>query len=645
MRSAMKFMCLPERPWLHSMPARLVLAAAIAVAAAGPAGADGKCVLQTGELAGVEGLPKVEQQVCSIADGGASGSIAITFLRLDEALAGNVAMRERTPELEHLLGEPKVVENEVFSALAPLFQKFAQPTMFPADSVKLTLTVGTPRDDLAYSDTSVGVPAVAKSAGDRKIWSISSTFGNSLHEAQLASFPIDMPDEERVLYNSNVWPKAFRQTFACVEDPIKCTRLWRTVDLTELAGIEKRQKTEPQEEAVSSLEPQAGAQPVNVPKTHFNFFRFLGKNAWPADFLIFEGGNLTSERECTGYIDFGYYFPDLALDVALIENRLQKAVRIADLIGDSEAKTALRPAAANAESARDKSIGSVEGEIAPGGKLLLPLRVVFHRDVDFSGEAKLASAKRVYEQIMSQPRGTLSRVDFYFDGKRKEGARSHISKVREAFMPPSVPSPKDYLYGPAAKLTALQTGSGRIELALDRPNTMRIKNGEYYPDQPSDVSAPGEDEQPSNAPSLQLKFRTTFDEANSCPILYSWDSQGKYWLNHGKVIHTAHGSQNEATSVVSVSPKARRFRLAEEEPETAFIRQVNLRLFFRDGREITLSPRQIPSSEIQTRIRPYSSAEANFEVPAEYALADIVRAELAVTGYYVRNSDMLADAP
>jgi hypothetical protein len=34
---------------------------------------------------------------------------------------------------------------------------------------------------------------------------------------------------------------------------------------------------------------------------------------------------------------------------------------------------------------------------------------------------------------MSQPRGTVSRVDFYFNGERKRGARSHISKVREAF--------------------------------------------------------------------------------------------------------------------------------------------------------------------------------------------------------------------
>jgi hypothetical protein len=40
-----------------------------------------------------------------------SGSFAITFLRLDEALADNVAMRERMPDLEHLFGEPKVVES------------------------------------------------------------------------------------------------------------------------------------------------------------------------------------------------------------------------------------------------------------------------------------------------------------------------------------------------------------------------------------------------------------------------------------------------------------------------------------------------------------------------------------------------------
>src|SRR5262249_41031848 len=125
----------------------------------------------------------------------------------------------------------------------------------------------------------------------------------------------------------------------------------------------------------------------------------------------------------------------------------------------------------------------------------------------------------------------------------------------------------------------------------------------------------------------------------SCPYLYAWSDRENAWTSYGKVLHVAEGRQRESIEQVKLKELATRFRLAEEEPENAFIDHIQLRLETTDGTIFALTP-DVP--ELSRRdnnyanIPAYKSIEFTFILPDWLDRASVRQSTLILTGYYER---------
>ena len=193
-------------------------------------GQAGKCTPQYRELLGVNGLPEMLEQDCAL--GGAQG-LRVSFVRLNEPLVGSLVLHEPVPELQSLLESAVLVDNDVAGELTRIFRQFAKKVVEPAGNVTFTINVRAP----GAPWRSVKLPAVnARGSSVRRIWSLSSPFGDAERQAQ---FPIFLKSADQVIKSSRKWPAEFKQFYTCQFDAVSCTRLWRYLDVKELDQIEK----------------------------------------------------------------------------------------------------------------------------------------------------------------------------------------------------------------------------------------------------------------------------------------------------------------------------------------------------------------------------------------------------------------------
>jgi hypothetical protein len=131
--------------------------------------------------------------------------------------------------------------------------------------------------------------------------------------------------------------------------------------------------------------------------------------------------------------------------------------------------------------------------------------------------------------------------------------------------------------------------------------------------------------------------QTASGEGTSCPYLYAWSGQDSRWNSYGKVIRDARGQRREMTQIIELSKFATKFLLSEQDPEHSFIDQAQLRVYLNDGSHIVLKPttRELTERDNDRIYIPaFRSVEFAFELPSEIKLDDVVRASLAITGYY-----------
>src|SRR4051794_33701669 len=195
------------------------------------------CSIGYRELGGVQGLPQVREHVCVVSPGGARRTLRVTFARLDEQLAGNLALGEKTPELDQLFSGAIFVANEVSAEVKLLFQKFAHKVTVPARNMELTVSVGTPRGGETIEIGSAKLPSLNPGENEtRRLWSISSSDATVDRNSE---YGISMQNLGRTILRTTSWPDGFMQFYSCQEEAIQCTRIWRYVArLNELDAIE-----------------------------------------------------------------------------------------------------------------------------------------------------------------------------------------------------------------------------------------------------------------------------------------------------------------------------------------------------------------------------------------------------------------------
>jgi hypothetical protein len=631
----------------------LVAAALTVATSTGPVQA-GTCSTNFRELGGVADFPVVRSYVCTIGDNVAQPSLRVTFMRLNEPLAGSLAKREPIPELNQVFGETNVIANEVFKELEALFKEFGHKDVMNAESIEFALAVKAQTTNGAWEWRGIRLPGIVRSNSEiRRIWSLSKNITVTEFSDTSA---ISLPSANSAFFRTVNWPANFKQTYFCDQDPIECTQIWRYLNLAELGQIEKDTTSELQiitrdyfqdvvkeyakrKSVAGSTTDATMTESTNWPdkmityQKDFALYRYLGRSAWPEGFLIASG----RLDECGAAIRFAYHNRPLALEVAVIENIHSDKIMINDFMGTKISDKKLRVSSLPNLPAFPLPLGQPEQALSPGIKIIVPLRIIFQDSVaQWRTLENLAQANSMYKKIQSNPRSILTSIL-----QTGPGTKVTVAKRRASFLPPEIPADTEYTFGPELIMSGLLLGDDKLPLHQQVVNFVALSD--------ANITMRADDPIPSNItdnpiriPDPELRLTQNPTPAASCPILYSWNEREQAWVNHGKVIHNANAPAKEETSVVAVSPKTTRIRLNEEEPEVSYIRHVQMVYTLKDGRRIEINPVQGPASKRSARviIPAYTSVEFQFKIPSGISPADIDRAEVAVTGYYLRYSTM-----
>jgi hypothetical protein len=582
------------------------------------------CTSRFSRLSGDQKLPEVREQVCSTDAATTAGDLKITFLRLSEAVAGSLAKKDPIPEFEAILKGPTVSQNEVFQELVSIFDKFGYKENRTAESIGLVLNVKTLGPGQVAKWKSVELPVAPRPANSvQAFWTISSPFANTL-DAE-----VSMKEARDTIMKTDGWPSGFKQTYICRRAEILCTLTWTHLDLRDLDVVE-RDTFADEKKAGSALDDGApnndgsnvASDALEWPhpryKANFSLFRYLGASGWPREFLIASSNN----GECGDVFTFHYHPRPLVLDVAVIENASAAPTNVLDVVGIKSAEKGIRRASAGPASDPAAPLSQTAATIPPNGRLLVPLRISFLDPVaPWRTARRVAEAKAMYQLIQSQPPQSFARALVGTDRPQ-----TLIKKKRASFSSPQLPEDTEFVFGPEIFLRGLMLAKNSV--ALGQPSfdllTLDQSDLEHYQEEPI------------------VQLTQNIEPGGSCPILYSF-ANGE-WVKHGKVIHEADGLDNVHTSVVAVDPAARKFRIAEEEPEIATIKQVSLRLGLRNGSRITLAPqpRSDGSARSDFKVPAYTKVDLEFVLPAEHAPEDVVSSEIAISGFYQRYSSVAA---
>ncbi|MEM6496593.1 MAG: hypothetical protein AAF709_07695, partial [Pseudomonadota bacterium] len=131
----------------------------------------------------------------------------------------------------------------------------------------------------------------------------------------------------------------------------------------------------------------------------------------------------------------------------------------------------------------------------------------------------------------------------------------------------------------------------------------------------------------------------------SCPYVEAWSDRDQDWVNHGKVLHHAHGIAKKEQDQLKIPGLRLRFRLYERESELAYIDKVALDLALKGGSVVRLEPPQLALRRVDRKeIRLYFGDRVmlDFALPAWIKPEDVVTSTLQVVGYYERYSTIFA---
>ena len=477
---------------------------------------------------------------------------------------------------------------------------------------------------------------------------MSASFGEILQEPVIYG----APSIAAQIIRSRTWPDGFKQFYHCVnwisdaEGAIKvgaigCTKIWRYLtQLQDLSGIERetarairKMATDDEPNSKDAADDTSDA-PERDYKKHFDLLRHLGAQYWPPDLLAISI-NLP-EGECGADFTYNYLMPDIGLDVALLDNPSDRTIRIRDVIGVLDNNRALRapqrPEALGPKAAR---LGLAELVLSPHERLIVPLRAFALGGAGVDQWGSMDTARSFYRKIRAERTSSFS---LSLRKSLRAPLTYRIVKDKGAFGPPEIPNKVEYSFGPQLYVTGFVVESESVNATPVPPSVLSLVGVGHADQNDKDSQDPAD---------FILKVHETILTGESCPILYSWSEQQRAWVKHGKVIHTARGAENQATTVTEVGTEVRRIRLTEEEAETSFIRAVRLILTLHDGRRVLIDPVDNPISHAASwlKIRAFHKRDFSFAVPAEYQSVGIVRAEIAVTGYYERSGPLLSALP
>jgi hypothetical protein len=542
---------------------------------------------------------------CTIGSGADAAQVRVEMHRFSDLAASLTIANTSSTVLQKTFGAMKVVQNEVFKTYAGLLKQFGTTSEAPKEQGEMvtTLSVNAPDPKSVTDDTPTN--RVDDTVTPRKVTKFqdsnySPDFPATDEIAALRKKQI--PNNLNYYYSVGSGYCADTKNFVCKaidKDNLAEMLFWRGMQADDIANYAKNAKAY-NAQLLQVRKNRADAKysfvPANLEFKYLTLMKQIAGDNWPEDLVVMIGRHMMNgcgtENDLPGVAGWSFSAPmrKVVLDAMVIENTSQRPVAIGALFGSKIAENTLRAVGAGPSSGAD-SIGALSETLAPGQRLFVPMRIVF------LAPAELASDVKTSEKSVA-------------DTSKRFGLNGFTGRADAM----RLPSLKDYSYGPALSIGAIEVNATRVDL--------ESRIGTNFID------------------------LTVTAEVGSCPYLLSQEAGSEEWISHGKVLHRALGRDRKYTEARTFSGLRTRFRLEEREPEIATIEDVSLVVMRQDGTAVTLRPRPVGSAAVlpgRLELLWGDAIEFEFVPPEDAARGAVVESRLEVTGYYLRYSGFNAD--
>jgi hypothetical protein len=509
--------------------------------------------------------------------------VRVQFHRLSNMAASLLLNRTNIQWIRVLFGTHKMVENAVGGEFKLLLSRYGFTSLSDNYGGESVLVFGV--------DTPLGGTGTN---GTRQIE------GDNFRMQNLPySGGSPVPNDTAHIRFQLSWPAGYQFFYtAQTENAILNTILWRYASRGDLSSYSARLAQ------YHKLTGEDTARSRQKPKYN-ELIEYVTRSGMPTNFIVLT----TNLNECglSEWADFELTGRAFLLDVMSIENDSSHTITIDDLLGKEILAPSLRAIISAEPPASESDRIAANLVLAPGERVIIPIRIFVRStftDVFSSSPNFLKAAQNTYRTIRSAPPQSVFSWSWTTDDNRS----IDIRKVRESFGPPALPSAVNFSYGPELKVSGLQLNGTRMTLEGRSANFLNM---------------------------------TAEQRAGSCPILYTYNASSDTWDRVGKILHDARGSIKESTHIITFGGVHSKFKLAEEELEISFIRDVKLRLELIDGSQVEILPTTDRVQSWRNKpLRMGDELELSFLVPEGIQREQVVRSMLYVTGYYKRYLDL-----
>jgi hypothetical protein len=533
---------------------------------------------------------QLKSYTCSAGDSQAQ-QIKVEFHRFSDLPASLLIGKTPSNLLTKIIGSPRIIENEVFKAYAELLRQFGWTQDAPR------------KDDVLMSRTQISVnPEGGSDEPDdliraRKVRTIQGVYGpndpsnypaaTEITELRKKTVPAGVNYFYSVSCTGEDEPPAGEQLCKKPDNARITMSFWRPLRPADVADYAKNLR------AYNALlkEVKKTPWPASIPR-NLKLAQYLAGAEWPEDFLFLVGSVKTEacgddEPGIAGW-EFDAWPRAIFMDAVTVENVSKQPVRIGAFYGLKTSEPRLRVFKASDDQAAGAALGELSQTLAPGARVLYPTQINLFSN---AGLEKIFEHPQVADEV------------------HKKRGLGEIAGTAAHRAPPF----KDYVFGPDFDVTGLLVDGRRVELGKTSANFIDIT-----------VSA----------------------QIGSCPYLVSWDAHDREWVDHGKILHSAHGKGRENTETRVLPGFTSRFRLEEREAELALIDQVELVVALTTGETLTLKSE---NAKLAARDGDYlqlywgDAVEIEFALPKHLSEQDIVESRISVTGHYRRYASLMAD--
>ncbi|MCM2477309.1 hypothetical protein HGO38_28055 [Rhizobium sp. CG5] len=557
----------------------------------------------------------------------ANHAYAIRYIWLNSLQASFLLAKYSDANLAPILGaHPVVMLNPVYNALDSLYKKYGtryselSPYVFPErfslkGGIKTSIPDG--EEAIPFKSSFTAIPVAVRrsflfSQFESEIIWPDSNFLDSIRSNTWSStyrYAYTIPEESTVSFLRHIERNARLKRAGLTDDVAECMTYYRMIGKEEFDGywaqiddLEKSladDKIKPWEISgdESDTNPDTDLIQEASKNPTYDFYAEIGRDYWPADFLVLSGtvSSGSDEPGCTvegGGLTSSVDPRTLSVLIAVVTPVNDKIViRSAQVVQDE--RKLLRTSLDFKAAPVSTGLSDLELTSENGKSLVIPLSMELRYESDdfplssISSDEEGRAIFNIFQKYPSSPvnfrrcedSGTVTA-----SGEPKITCKSFMRhKLGDLPKPQATKVTSSYYFGPALQLKSLEIDGANVEVR--------------------------------NVPKLSL-VADVVGGAGSCPFAYFQMPSGEL-LYHGRVLVGANSMLKSAYDAVQIPPGAVKLILKELEPEVTFLQSVE---FVQSKEAVHLVAFSRPAKILPRH-------EVSFDIPAGSS-------EVRINGYY-----------